>query len=89
MVKKTTRFDIGAEYPLIAPVKDTSKVMVETIAQNLSKLAASVNALLNGPLKKRTIIVLLASSSGMSQTTITNVLDALENLEKDWLNPGV
>jgi hypothetical protein len=63
--------------------------MVETIAKTLSDLAASVSALLNGPLKRRTLLILLSNSSGLSQTQVDNVLTALENLEKDWLKPRV
>lgn len=60
--------------------------LVESIAQNLTALARAVSGVLNGPLKKRALILLLASSSGCSQRQVEDVLKALENLESDWLN---
>ncbi len=60
--------------------------MVEKIAGNIAMLAKAVKSLVNGPLKKRALILLLASSSGQSQNTVTSVLKALEDLEADWLN---
>lgn len=67
-----------------------NRELTESIAKNLYDLATSVNALLNGPLKKRALLVLLANSTGMSQVQVNNVLTALENLEKDWLkSPNV
>lgn len=58
---------------------------VQAIADNISRLAGAVEALLKGPLKRRTLVVLLASSSGHAQTTVDSVLRALENLRADWL----
>ena len=63
-----------------------NREMVERIAGNISSLAKSVSALLNGPLKKSALVVLLAASSGLSQERVKAVLSALENLEADWLN---
>lgn len=59
---------------------------VETIAESISSLARSVVALLKGPLNRKALIVLLANSARMNQTDVANVLTAIENLEKDWLN---
>ena len=59
---------------------------VEGIAENIGRLAKAVAALLNGPLKRRTLVVLLSSSAQLSQATVSQVLGALETLEKDWLN---
>lgn len=59
---------------------------VEKIAGNIASLAKAVGALLNGPLKKRAIIKLLASSSGQSERVVEDVLKALETLQSDWLN---
>lgn len=58
---------------------------VESIARNISSLAKAVGSLLNGPLKKRTLVVLLASSSQVSQRQVEEVLNALASMEKDWL----
>jgi spore germination protein GerM len=59
---------------------------IEKIAGNISSLAKSVHSLLSGPLKKKALIVLLASSARLPQNTVEAVLVALEDLEKDWLN---
>lgn len=59
---------------------------VERIAGNIASLAKAVSSLLNGPLKKRALIILLASSSGQSQHAVESVLKALEQMESDWLN---
>jgi hypothetical protein len=48
-------------------------------------LARAVGQLLDGPLNKRALVILLAQSSGQSQKAVTEVLDALQSLEKDWL----
>jgi hypothetical protein len=58
---------------------------IEAIAQNISKLANAVGALLKGPLKRRALLLLLASSSGLGLQSVDKVLIALENMEKDWL----
>ena len=60
--------------------------IVEEIAKNISFLAKSVHALLNGQLNRRAITTLLVSTTRQPYKTVTMVLNALENLEKDWLN---
>jgi len=60
--------------------------MVEKIAKNISSLARSVESLLNGSLKRKALVILLAASSGQTKSAVEEVLKALENLEKDWLN---
>jgi hypothetical protein len=60
--------------------------LVESVAGNIAMLAKAVAALLNGPLKKRALVLLLASTSSQSQATVDKVLRALETLEADWLN---
>ncbi len=59
---------------------------VEGIARNVSALADAVTSLLNGPLKRKAISVLLAKSARMPEAQVAEVLVALENLKKDWLN---
>ena len=63
-----------------------NREMVESIAKNIASLARSVQALLNGPLKRQALVILLAHSAGLSQGTISRVLECLVDLEKDWLN---
>lgn len=60
---------------------------VETIAKNIAALAKAVEALLNGPLKRKALVILLANASGQSMRTVELILIALTDLEKDWLNP--
>lgn len=62
-----------------------NREVIESIARNISDLSKSVSSVLNGPLKKRTLVVLLANSSGLSQTIVDRMLTALNDLEKDWL----
>ena len=64
----------------------SQREMVETIAINISTLAKNVSALINGPLNKKALVVLLSHSSGMYQNQVETVLNAIVNLEKDWLN---
>jgi hypothetical protein len=59
---------------------------VEKIAGNIKSLADAVAGLLNGPLKKKALVILLAHSSGQSQKSVEAILDSLESLHKDWLN---
>jgi hypothetical protein len=61
------------------------KESITKIAKNISSLAKSVNALLNGELKERALLVLLASTSGQPHRVIKDVLEALKNMERDWL----
>ena len=68
------------------PEQKAYRETIEQIAGNIASLAKAVSSLLNGPLKKRSLVILLASSSGCSQRQVEDVLKALENLESDWLN---
>ncbi len=63
----------------------TYEETVAEIAGNIKSLATAVERLLNGPLKRRALVVLLASSARLSQQYVEVVLNALENLDKDWL----
>lgn len=58
----------------------------EKIALNIQSLADSVRALIKGPLNRRALVLLLASSSSVSQNKVGDVLKALETLDVDWLN---
>lgn len=68
------------------PEQKQQREMTESIARNLEALAKNVSALINGPLKKKTILILLAHSSGLSQRDIDRVLTSLQTLPKDFLN---
>ena len=60
--------------------------MVERMAGNIESLAKAVSSLLNGPLKRQALVILLAHSSGATQTSVAAVLKALESMKSDWLN---
>lgn len=68
------------------PEQKAYREVVEKIAGNISALAKAVQGLINGPLKRKALIVLLASSARLPQTTVEQVVKALEDLEGDWLN---
>lgn len=68
------------------PEQKQKREMTETIAKNLTELAGSVKALVNGPLKKSTILILLAHTTKLPQRDIQAVLEALQTLPKDFLN---
>lgn len=72
--------------PVETDEQKRNRETVESIASNLIKLSKAVSALLNGPLKKKALVVLLANSSRLSQVQVETVLLAVENLEFDWLN---
>lgn len=63
-----------------------NREIVEGIAKNITTLARAVASLINGPLKKKALVVLLAQSSQLPQNKVEQVLKALETLESDWLN---
>lgn len=68
------------------PEQKANRELVESIAGNITSLARAVSSLINGPLKKKALVVLLASSSALPQNKVEEVLSALESLESDWLN---
>ncbi len=68
------------------PYEKAQRETVETIARNIVDLTKAVEALINGPLKRKALVVLLANSSGLPQTTVDRVLKSLQDLQGDWLN---
>jgi spore germination protein GerM len=68
------------------PEQKAYRETVEKIASNIATLADAVASLLNGPLKKKALVILLASSSRQTQATVEAVLSALQTLRGDWLN---
>lgn len=63
-----------------------NREIIESIAGNISSLCHAVKKLLNGPLNRRALVVLLAQSSQLPQNKVEQVLKAIENLDSDWLN---
>jgi hypothetical protein len=68
------------------PEQKAYRETVEKIAGNITSLAKAVTALLNGPVKRKALVILLANSSGQSQQSVMAILGSLETLEADWLN---
>lgn len=60
--------------------------MVERIAGNIQSLTDAVRSLINGPLNRRALVILLATSSRQPQVAVEAILKALETMDKDWLN---
>lgn len=58
---------------------------VEMIATNIAQLSRQVNALLTGRLNRKAIVTLLVQSCKLPQKTVSDVLDAIVDLEKDYL----
>jgi hypothetical protein len=83
---------INPRYAATAPETDLQKrdrenqELVEGIAQNISALASAADALLNGKLKRKAIVILLAHSCNLPQRQVDAVLTALMDLRKDWIN---
>lgn len=71
--------------PVESEEQKRNRIAVESIAANIAALAESVNALLNGPLKRKALLILLANSSGLNQGSVDAVLMALADMRKDWL----
>lgn len=65
--------------------EEADKRVADNIAQNISRLAAAATELSKGKFKRKTLLVLLAHSTGLSQGSVNCVLDALESLEDDYL----
>lgn len=58
---------------------------VENIAAEIAKLSTQVTVLLSGRLNRKAVIILLVASSGMNQTEVAMVLDAIMGLEDKYL----
>ena len=58
---------------------------VEEIATEIAKLSRQVTALLSGRLNRKAVVILLTASSGLNQSNINMVLDAIMGLEEKYL----
>jgi hypothetical protein len=90
MRPKTIRINVSKSAPATSPAESDEqrkyRETVETIATNIAMLSEAVSSVLRGPLKRRTLIVLLANSSGLKQHVVESVLAAVESMQADWLN---
>lgn len=57
----------------------------ETIARVLLDVEAGIKRLDSGPLKRQTVVLLLAHASGVSQTNVRLVMDAMGALKQTYL----
>jgi len=60
-------------------------VPAEIIANAILEISKAMKSLNDSRLKRRAIVTLLHDSCQVSRTDIINVLDGLEQLEKEWL----
>jgi len=67
------------------PEEKKARETVEEIATTIAKLSRQVSAILQGRMKKESILVLLAHSTRMPKSQVEVVLDAIENMEKKHL----
>lgn len=62
-----------------------ARATVEAIASNIENLARTVGELINGRIKKDTLVTLLSASSGLSKNICSRVLTAIASMDKDNL----
>lgn len=62
-----------------------ARALVEGIAENIIKLASTVRGLINGKMKMHGLVILLASSSKLSQVQVEKVLKALATMDEEYL----
>lgn len=70
--------------------KEENKVLVDkdaidSMADNIEIIAASMRILAASRLKRTTITSLIQIKTGLPKKTIDKVLNSIENLEKDFL----
>ncbi len=58
---------------------------LESLADNIAKVSDVGRALKNSRLKQEAVLVLLKASTGESKETIKRILDALPDLERQYL----
>lgn len=62
-----------------------AREVVEEIASTIAKLSRQVQAILDGRVKRESIVVLLAHSCKLPKWQIEEVLNAIVNMEKNHL----
>lgn len=69
--------------PAAELVNDTEEP-VKVLASEIRKLSAATAALNAGPLKRDTIVLLIAHASGVAQRDVRRVLDAMGDLGRRY-----
>lgn len=64
------------------PEEKQARETVETIATTIAQLSRQVTALLNGRVKRETIVLLLSHATKLPQRDIGYVLNAIEDMER-------
>lgn len=75
--KKTTK--------LVVKKDPDSDVTAEVLAESIVKISQAMRQLRSGRLKDRAIIILLASSTGLNQHIIKQVIEGISSLEATYL----
>ncbi len=65
----------------------TLGMAAEDIAKAITKLQRGVDQLKRSPLKRETIVLLISHSAKAPQKITARILDALDDLAKDYLKP--
>lgn len=68
-----------------SPEEKKARETVDTIAETIAKLSRQVSAILEGRMKRESIIVLLVHSTRLGYGVVDKVLTAIEGMEKKHL----
>lgn len=68
------------------PVPKLDVAVVAETVESIKRIDVAMKTMLNGGLKKATIVTLLHASTKVSKTEIEKVLDGLSNLSRDFLD---
>lgn len=71
--------------PALNLVQSDPPVPAQVIVDSIVEIAKAMKTLNDTRLKKRTIITLIHSSTGVTRRDIEAVLESLDQLEKEWL----
>lgn len=69
-------------------VPETPEHSAEVIAEHIAAIAESMKKMRAGKLNERAIVLLVSASSGVNQSTVRSVLEALDTLDKKYLRPS-
>lgn len=67
------------------PEEERAQEAIDAIATNIADLSNSVATLLSGRVKRKTLLILLAHTTGLKQGEVDAVLTALEQMGKTHL----
>lgn len=70
---------------VVKKVEKKTQIESELLANEIKRIAAAMQGLTAGPLKRHTIVLLVSKSSGVNLHDAQRVLDAIESLDKHYL----